>query len=113
MPKTRGAYALTRAGRSLYTINLKSACREPDLSLAGLDPVPQSKIGIHFLASLSVIGTLLPASELPVPVSRLSTGEDQLRKSETKAQAAELAGAQAAKISVWSAPPPLLIPVME
>ena len=45
---------LTRAGGSLYTIELKSACRElePDLSLSGLDPVPLSKIGTHLLASL-------------------------------------------------------------
>ena len=31
------------AGGSIYTIKLKSACREPDLSLSGLDPVPLSK----------------------------------------------------------------------
>ena len=37
--KNRGACALTRAGGSLYTIKLKSACRKPDLSLSGLDPV--------------------------------------------------------------------------
>ena len=50
--KNRGASALTCAGGSLYTIKLKSACREPDLSLAGLDPVPLSKIGTLLLASL-------------------------------------------------------------
>ena len=50
--KNRGACALTRAGGSLYTIKLKSACREPDLSLSGLDPVPLSKMGTHLLASL-------------------------------------------------------------
>ena len=45
--KNRGACAPTRARGSLYTIKLKSesACREPDLSLSGLDPVPLSKIG--------------------------------------------------------------------
>ena len=43
---------LARAGGSLYTIKLKSACREPDLSLSGLDPVPLSKIGTRLLASL-------------------------------------------------------------
>ena len=37
---------------SLYTIKLKSACREPDLSLSGLDPVPLSKIGTRLFASL-------------------------------------------------------------
>jgi len=41
-----------RAGGSLYTIKLKSACRESDLSLSGLDPVPLSKIGTRLLASL-------------------------------------------------------------
>ena len=51
-----------RAGGSLYTIKLKSACREQDLSLSGLDPVPRSKIG-----------TLLLASEMPVPIPRSST----------------------------------------
>ena len=53
MTKNRGACALTRAGGSLYTIKLKpeSACREQDLSLSGLDPVPLSKIGTHLLAS--------------------------------------------------------------
>jgi hypothetical protein len=34
---THGSHA---PGGSLYTIKLKSVCREPDLSLAGLDPVP-------------------------------------------------------------------------
>ena len=34
------------------TIKLKSACREPDLSLSGLDPVPLSKIGTHFVRHL-------------------------------------------------------------
>jgi len=56
MTKNRGACALTRAGGSLYTIELKSACREPDLSLAALDPVPQSKIGTRLLASLGSKG---------------------------------------------------------
>jgi hypothetical protein len=50
--KNRGACALTRTGGSLYTINLKSACREPDLSISGSDPVPLSKIGTRLLASL-------------------------------------------------------------
>jgi len=54
--KNRGACALTRAGGSLYTIKLKSACREPDLSLSGLDPVPLSKIGTRLLASLGSKG---------------------------------------------------------
>ena len=35
---------------------LKSACREPDLSLSGLDPVPLSKIGTRLLASLGSKG---------------------------------------------------------
>ena len=58
---------------SLYTIKLKSACREPDLSLSGLDPVPLSKIGTHLFASRVAkekIGTLLLASEMPVPIPR-------------------------------------------
>ena len=54
--KNRGACALTRAGGSLYTIKLKSAFREPDLSLWGSDPVPLSKIGTHLLASLGTKG---------------------------------------------------------
>ena len=54
--KNRGACALTRAGGSLYTIKLKSACREPELSLSGLDPVPLSKIGTHSLASMGSKG---------------------------------------------------------
>ena len=47
-----------RAGGSLslYTIKLKSACREPNLSLSGLDPVPLSKIRIRLLASLGIKG---------------------------------------------------------
>ena len=71
MTKNRGACALTRAGGSSYTIKLKSACRKPDLSLSGLDPVPLSKIGTHLLAFLVAkekIGTLLLASEMPVPI---------------------------------------------
>ena len=52
MTKNRGACALTRAGGTLYTIKLKSACRKPDPSLAGLDPVPLSEIGTRLLASL-------------------------------------------------------------
>ena len=71
--KNRGACALTRAGGSPYTIKLKSACREPDLSLSGLDPVPLSKIGTHLFASRVAkekIGTLLLASEMPVPIPR-------------------------------------------
>src|SRR6056300_1308970 len=52
MTKNRGACALTRAGRSLYTIKFKSARREPDLSILGLDPVSLSKIETHLLASL-------------------------------------------------------------
>ena len=47
---------MTRAGGSLSTIKLKSACREPDLSLSGLDPVPLSKIGTRLLASLGSKG---------------------------------------------------------
>ena len=46
--------------------------RELDLSLSGLDPVPLSKVGIRLLASLGrkgKIGTLLLASEMPVPIS--------------------------------------------
>ena len=35
---------------------LKSACRKPDLSLSGLDPVPLSKMGTHLLASLGSKG---------------------------------------------------------
>ena len=66
-----------RAGGSLYTIKLKSACREPDLSLSGLDPVPLSKMGTHLLASLGSKkekkGTLLLASEMPVPIPRVRT----------------------------------------
>ena len=54
--KNRGACALTRAGGSLYTIKLKSACREPDLSLSGLDPVPLSKMETRLLASLGSKG---------------------------------------------------------
>ena len=42
--KNRGACALTRAGGIFYNIKLKSACRKPDLSLSGLDPVPLSKM---------------------------------------------------------------------
>ena len=38
------------------TIKLKSACREPDLSLSGLEPVPLSKIGIRLLTSLGING---------------------------------------------------------
>ena len=56
MTKNRGACALTRAGGSFYTIKLKSACREPDVSLSGLDPVPLSKIGTRLLASLGSKG---------------------------------------------------------
>ena len=47
---------LKRAGGSLYTIKLKSACREPDPRLSGLDPVPLSKIGTRLLASLGSKG---------------------------------------------------------
>ena len=50
------ACALTRAGGSFYTIKLKSACRKPDLSLSGLDPVSLSKIETHLLASLGSEG---------------------------------------------------------
>ena len=56
MTKNRGACALTRLGESLHTIKLKSACREPDLSLSGLDPAPLSKIGTYLLASLGSKG---------------------------------------------------------
>src|SRR6056300_1683319 len=56
MTKNRGACALTRAGRSLYTIKFKSAHREPDLSILGLDPVSLSKIETHLLASLGSKG---------------------------------------------------------
>src|SRR6056300_236068 len=56
MTKNRGACALTRAGRSLYTIKFKSARREPDLSISGLDPVSLSKIETHLLASLGSKG---------------------------------------------------------
>src|SRR6056300_322305 len=56
MTKHRGACALTRAGGSLYTIKFKSARREPDLSISGLDPVSLSKIGTHLLASLGSKG---------------------------------------------------------
>ena len=48
----RGACALTCAGGSPYTNKLKSACREPDLSPLGLDPVSLSKVGTSLLASL-------------------------------------------------------------
>jgi len=46
--------------------------------LSGLEPspVPLSKIGTRLLASLGIkgeIGTLLLASEMPVPISRLRT----------------------------------------
>ena len=41
---------------TLYYHKLKSACREPDLSLSGLDPVPLSKMGTHLLASLGSKG---------------------------------------------------------
>ena len=71
--KIRGACALTRAEGSLYTIKLKSACREPDMSLVGLDPVPLSKIGACVFAFMGGKGenrTLLLASEMPVPTSR-------------------------------------------
>ena len=47
-----------------------------DLSLSGLDPVPLSKMRTHLLASLGSkrkIGTLLLASEMPVPIPRYST----------------------------------------
>ena len=37
-------------------IKLKSACRKPDLSLSGLDPVPLLKIGTRLLASLGSKG---------------------------------------------------------
>ena len=47
-----------RAGESLYTIELKSACREPGPSLAGLDQVPLSKIGTGLLASLGSKGKI-------------------------------------------------------
>ena len=61
---------------SLYTIKLKSACREPDLSLSGLDPVPLSKIGTHLppWVAKEKIATLLLASEMlvPIPPSRCS-----------------------------------------
>ena len=60
--KNRGACALTRAGGSLYTLELKSVCMEPDLSLAGFNLVPLSKIG-----------TLLLASAMPLPISRSRT----------------------------------------
>ena len=43
-------------GGSFYTIKLKSACRKPDLSLSGLDPVSLSKIETHLLASLGSKG---------------------------------------------------------
>jgi len=71
--KNRGACALTRAGRSLYTIKFKSARRKPDLSILGLDPVSLSKIETHLLASLGNKGkieTLLLASEMPVSIPR-------------------------------------------
>ena len=45
--KSCGACALTHAGGSIYIIKLKSDCREPDLSLSGLDPVSLSKIETH------------------------------------------------------------------
>ena len=45
-----------RAGGSLFTIKLKSDCREQDLSLSGLDPVPLSKIRTRLLASLGSKG---------------------------------------------------------
>ena len=41
-----------------------------------MDPVPLSKIGTHLLASLGSkekIGTLLLASEMPVPIPRSRT----------------------------------------
>ena len=56
--KTRGACALTRAGGSLYTIKLKSACRKPDLSLSGSDPVSLSKMETDLLASLGSKGKI-------------------------------------------------------
>ena len=37
-------------------MKLKSACREPDLSLEGVDPVSLSKIETHLLASLGSTG---------------------------------------------------------
>ena len=40
----------------LYYQTLKSACRKPDLSLSGLDPVSLSKIETHLLASLGSTG---------------------------------------------------------
>ena len=79
--KNRRACALTRAGGLLYTIKLNSACRAPDPSLAGLDPVPLSKLA--FLPSLGAkgkIGTLLLGSEMPVPIS-CSRIVNSLRKS--------------------------------
>jgi len=76
MTKNRGACALTRAGGSLYTIKLKSACREPDLTPLGLGPsssVENRIIGTRLLASLGSLSkgknrTLLLASEMPVPI---------------------------------------------
>ena len=76
MTKNRGACALTRAGGSLYTIKLKSACREPDLTPLGLGPsssVENRIMGTRLLASLGSLSkgknrTLLLASEMPVPI---------------------------------------------
>ena len=58
--KRKSGYSTTprneNRGGSFYTIKLKSACRKPDLSLSGLDPVSLSKIETHLLASLGSTG---------------------------------------------------------
>ena len=51
----RGADARRRIILYCQT-QVKSACRESDLSLSGLDPVPLSKIGTRLLASLGSKG---------------------------------------------------------
>ena len=50
-----GGLAMGRFG--VDTIKLKSARREPDLSLSGLDPVPLSKIGTRLLGRKGKNGT--------------------------------------------------------
>jgi hypothetical protein len=62
------------ARRRITLYKNRSACREPDLSLSGLDPVPLSKIGTpsRLLASLGIKGkngNLLVASGMPVPTT--------------------------------------------
>ena len=67
--------------RAQEDLELKSACREPDLSLSGLEPVPLSKIGTHLLASLGSKGKDGGVATLVVILEgRTETAGDSERK---------------------------------